>query len=141
MRAGAFRAADYRAQVSRIAHLVAYDDKRLLAFFPCKSKDVRHLAVFVNAYKGDNALMRLRDRHVVKLPAVGIDNDDAGLARFRRDVAEGLVRLALGNENLIYAAAYAQSLDNGISALDYIVFDLKIVFLVLHFFTCAHICR
>ena len=57
------------------------------------------------------------------------------------DMAQGLVRLALGNENLIYAAAYAQSLDNGISALDYIVFDLKIVFLVLHFFTCAHICR
>ena len=85
--------------------------------------------------------MRLRDRHVVKLPAVGIDNDYSGLARFRRDMAEGLVRLALGNENLIYAAAYAQSLDNGISALDYIVFDLKIVFFVLHFFTRAHICR
>ena len=56
-------------------------------------------------------------------------------------MAQGLVRLALGNENLIYAAAYAQSLDNGISALDYIVFDLKIVFFVLHFFTRAHIFR
>ena len=55
-------------------------------------------------------------------------------------MAEGLVRLALGDKYLIYAAAYAQSLDNGISALDYIVFDLKIVFFVLLFLTLPVIC-
>ena len=117
----------------RVRNAVADDYERGLALLRCGIQYVRDLAVFPHGNHGDNALVGLGHAHEIELSPVGVGDRDPGLPRFGRDEAEGLVRLTLGYEDLVYGAACPQSLDNCVAALYYIVSYL--------FFVCFHITR
>ena len=59
-----------------------------------------------------------------KLAPVGLDHDDALVPRLGGDMAESLVDVAPGDEDLVDGAARAESLDHGVAALNELIFKL-----------------
>ena len=79
--------------------------------------------------------MRVSNAHVVELAAVGVDHDYTRLTGLGGDVTQGLVRFALGDKYFIDTPADTQSLNNGVAALDNIVFYFIFCVSFVHFFT------
>ena len=76
--------------------------------------------------------MRVGLAHKVELAPVGFDDDYALVPRLGGDVAEGLVDVALGDEYLVYGSACAERFNDGVAALNNVVF--KLFFLNLRIF-------
>ena len=132
VRTDAFCRTDYRAEVVRIAYLIADDDKRRFIPLCGDGEDIGDLAVFTHCGQRDDALMRVGLAHEIELAPVGFDDDYALVPRLGGDVAEGLVDVALGDEYLVYGSACAERFNDGVAALNNVVF--KLFFLNLRIF-------
>ena len=126
--ANTFCGTDYRAEIVRIAYLVAHDDERRLAALCRERQNILDRAVVAHGAHGDDALMRLGLAHKVELTPVALHDDYALLARLGRDVSQRLVHVAAGDEYFVYRAACAQRLDNGVAAFNKLIFYLVVIY-------------
>ena len=132
MRPRTFGGTDDSAKVVRVAYLVAHYHERLFAALVRDGENIVHRAVFAHGGQCDDALMRVGLAHEVELAPVGLDDDYALVPRLGGDVAEGLVDVALGDEYLVYGSACAERFNDGVAALNNVVF--KLFFLNLRIF-------
>ena len=88
-----------------------------------EGEDILHLAVFPHGGERYHALVGLGAAHEIQLAAVGLDHHHALLARAGGDMPQGLVHIALGDEDLVDGAPGAQGLNDGVSPLNQLVFN------------------
>ena len=115
VRTGGLRGTDDRAEVVRVLDAVADDDERRFAALLRDAEDVVERDIFLRGGLRDNALMRAGDAHVIELAAVAGHGRYAVLFRLGGDVCE---MRALSEEDLVYRASRAQSLEDSVAALD-----------------------
>ncbi len=120
MCARAFRAAQNRAEVLRVADLIADDDKRRLALLLRCAQNIGDRAVVLHGCNGHHALMRLCRAQRVQLAAVSFHHHDPLRARFGRDMSQRAIRFAFGKINLVNAASGAQRLYHCVAPFDQI---------------------
>ena len=118
MGTGTLGGAEDGAQIVGIGDLVAYHQQRGLALVGSGLQDAVHRHIFPDGGQGDDALVGVGAGHVVQLAAVGLHHHDARGAGLGGDVAQGLVRLALGQIDLVDGRAGAESFNDRIAALD-----------------------
>ena len=105
------------------SEISSHDEQRLLALFARAVEQALHAHIFAQRREGDHALMRVRAGHGVKLAAVALDDHDARVPCARGDVTECLVRLTLGQIDLVDGGPGAQRLDHRVASLDDAVAD------------------
>ena len=101
-----------------VGDLVAHHQQGRLALFRGGGQNALHRGVFPDSGQRDNALMGVGAGHTVQLAAVGLHHHDARVPGLGGDVAQRLVRLALGKVDLVDGGADAQGLDHGVAPLD-----------------------
>ena len=101
-----------------VGYLVAHHQQRRFALVGSGLQDALHGGVFPHGGQRDHALMGVGAGHVVQLAPVGLHHHDAGGAGFGGDVPQRLVRLALGDIDLIHGRAHPQGFDHRVAPLD-----------------------
>ena len=118
MGAGALGGTQDRAQVVGIGYLVAHHQQRRLAPGGGRLQDLLHRGVFPHGRQSDDPLVGMGAAHGVQLPPVGVHHHDARGAGLGGDVPQRLVRLALGDVDLVDGRLRPQGLDDRVAALD-----------------------
>ena len=77
-----------------------------------------HRGVFPHGRQGDDPLVGMGAAHGVQLPPVGVHHHDARGAGLGGDVPQRLIRLALGDVDLVDGRLRPQGLDDRVAALD-----------------------
>ena len=107
-----------RTQVVGVGYLVAHHQQRRLALGGGGLQDLLHRGVFPHGRQSDDPLVGMGAAHGVQLPPVGIHHHDARGAGLGGDVSQRLVRLALGDVDLVDGRLRPQGLDDRVAALD-----------------------
>ena len=134
---GALGRADDGPQVVGVADLIADDDEGRLLPLLRQGQNIADLAVFPHTGQGNDPLVGMGLAHKVQLAPVGLHHHNALLPGLGGDVPQGLVHIALGDEDFVNGPAGPQGLNDRVAAFYNIVFDLVIsfyhVYCKLHF--------
>ena len=118
MSPGALRRAEDGTQVMRVGDLVAHHQQGRFALFRSSGEHGLHAHILPDGGQGDDALMGVGAGHIVQFPPIRLHHHDACLPGPGGDVAQGLVRLPLGQVDFVDGGVGAQRLNDGIAALD-----------------------
>ena len=118
MGAGALGGAEDGAQIVGVGDLIAHHQQGRFPPLCCRGEDALHRDVLPHGGQSDDALMGVGAGNAVQLAAVGLHHHDARVPGPGGDVAQGLVRLALGNVDLVDGGAHPQGFDHRVAALD-----------------------
>ena len=118
---GALGGTEDGAQIVGIGDLVADHQQRRFAPVGGGLQNALHRHILPDGGQRDNALMGVGARHGVQLAAVGLHHHNARGAGLGGDVAQRLVRLALGKIDLVDGRSGPQRLDHRVASLDHAV--------------------
>ena len=114
---GALGGAEDGPQIVGVGDLVAHHQQGRLPLGGGAVQNALDADVFPDGGQGDDSLVGVGAAHGVQLPPVGLHHNDPGVPR-EAMLAQGLVRLALGQVNFVDGRSGPQGLDHGVPALD-----------------------
>ncbi len=115
---GALGGADNGPQVVRIGDLIADDHQGRLPPAGSQLEDILHRGVGLGGGGGDDALVAVGFAHGVQFPPVALHHNRAGLPGLGGDAAQGVVRLAPDDVELIQGGSGPQGLGDRVAAFD-----------------------
>ena len=118
MGSGALGGAEDGPQIVGVGDLIADHQQRRLPLGGGSVQQALHRHILPHSGQRNDPLMGVGAAHIVQLPPVGLHHHDALSPCLGGDVAQGLVRLPLGQIDLIHGRSGPQGLDHGVAALD-----------------------
>ena len=115
---GTLGGAEDGPQIVGVGDLVAHHQQRRLPLGGGAVQNALDADVFPDGGQGDDSLVGVGAAHGVQLPPVGLHHNNPGVPGPGGNVAQGLVRLALGQVNFVDGRSGPQGLDHGVPALD-----------------------
>ena len=121
MGAGTFGGAEDGPQIVGVGDLVADHQQRRFSLVGGALEDALHRHVFPNGSQRDHALMGVGAAHVVQLAAIRLHHHDARVPGLGGDMAQGFIRVPLGQIDLVNGRSGAEGFNDRVAAFNYAV--------------------